>query len=299
MLLSVMVKAARLCSALFQMLFIVMLVFSSVGMALFGGNVTSATPAAYKKITGGDWNSGMDYLNFNDYFTSMYCLYVIFTGGWNGVDETNMFMNPKYNKKIAYEYFFISYFLVANICLMNVVQSFFIDQICAATAYEEELAEEEGQDGGALEIDGEVEIEEDKQEPPMSGGLFGGLGVSAEVELQPVDSTEGEDNTLLNVEVDVGVPDVAIEVDVEVPDVAFEVEVGFEAPVVEIQVDIEVPELEVEVAVEVPEVEVDVEIDVEVDADIQVNPDAVAEPVDAELEVEVDVDVEVDVQVEL
>jgi hypothetical protein len=61
MLLTVLVKAASLCSALFQMLFIVMLVFSSVGMALFGGNVTSLTPAAYKKITGGDWDSNSNY----------------------------------------------------------------------------------------------------------------------------------------------------------------------------------------------------------------------------------------------
>lgn len=49
MLMTVTVKAASLCSALFQMLFIVMLVFGSVGMALFGGNVTSDSPAQYKK----------------------------------------------------------------------------------------------------------------------------------------------------------------------------------------------------------------------------------------------------------
>lgn len=96
-----------------------------------------------KKITGGDWKDGYDYLNFNDYLCSVYTLYVIFTGGWNGVDETLMFANKKYNDRMAYEYFFIIYFLIANLSLMNVVQSFFIDQICGATAYEEPAAEEE------------------------------------------------------------------------------------------------------------------------------------------------------------
>lgn len=61
MLLTVMVKAASLCSALFQMLFIVMLVFSSVGMALFGGNITTQTPADFKKIENSDWSTSYDY----------------------------------------------------------------------------------------------------------------------------------------------------------------------------------------------------------------------------------------------
>jgi hypothetical protein len=61
MLLTVLVKAASLCSALFQMLIIVMLVFGSVGMALFGGNITTASPANFKKITDNDWFPGMNY----------------------------------------------------------------------------------------------------------------------------------------------------------------------------------------------------------------------------------------------
>jgi hypothetical protein len=155
----------------------------------------------------------------------MYCLYNIFTGGWNGVDEYLMYANPKYNKKMAYEYFFIVYFLVANICLMNVVQSFFIDQICAATAYEEpeEEVEDEGADGGALEIDGEVEIEEDGEDRPVvekkkGGGLFGGLGrgggVEVELEMQPVGSVDALGDTLMDVDVEVDMP--ALEVEVEV-----------------------------------------------------------------------------------
>jgi hypothetical protein len=61
MLLTVMVKAASLCSALFQMLFIVMLVFSSVGMALFGGNITTKSPSDFAKIEGSDWSNTYDY----------------------------------------------------------------------------------------------------------------------------------------------------------------------------------------------------------------------------------------------
>lgn len=53
-LLQVISKAFVLCKSLYEMLFILLLLFSAIGMCLFGGNITSNTAANYKKILDSD-----------------------------------------------------------------------------------------------------------------------------------------------------------------------------------------------------------------------------------------------------
>jgi len=122
------------------MLAIVMLLFSAIGMAMFGGNINSNTPQEQVKMIGISAGSAPSpnslVLNFNDYYCAMYALFMIFCCGWGGFDTNSMYNNPAYDKRVAFEYFFILYFVIANLCLMNVVQSFFIDQVCGATSHD-------------------------------------------------------------------------------------------------------------------------------------------------------------------
>ena len=128
-----------------------MLLFSAIGMALFGGNINTKTPEEQVKLIGVESGSTPDpnslILNFNDYYCSLYGLIMIFFCGWSGFDTNNMYVSPTYDKRIAFEYFFILFFVISNLCLMNVVQSFFIDQVCGATSHDAVIGgESEGGD---------------------------------------------------------------------------------------------------------------------------------------------------------
>jgi hypothetical protein len=228
-------------------------------------------------------------MNFNDYFTALFALFCMIFGGWNGTDTLNMGENPtKYNKSF-YEYYFVLFFMFSNLCLINVVISFFVDNVMTAIGELPSIVDADGE-----EVAGAAGGEEEQALNPKGGaeiemGLFGGGRVDGDMRLPQVE-----------LEVEVEVPEV--EVEVEVPEVEVEVEV--EVPEVEVEVEIEVPEVEVEVEVEVPEVEVEVEVEVpevEVEVEVEVAPDAIGEPVDAELEagLEVDAELEVDVDVNL
>lgn len=208
-----------------------MLLFSAIGMAMFGGNINSNTPQEQVKMIGISAGSAPSpnslVLNFNDYYCAMYALFMIFCCGWGGFDTNSMYNNPAYDKRVAFEYFFILYFVIANLCLMNVVQSFFIDQVCGATSHDAcqvvgtHECEDEHTEGGEIEL---VETE------PM---------ITAEIDLPEVE---------VEVEVDA---EVAVDLDIGAPDI--EVEVG--APDMEIEVD-------------APEMEVEAEVGLEVDVDV-------------------------------
>jgi hypothetical protein len=204
-------------------------------------------------------------MNFNDYFTALFALFCMIFGGWNGTDTLNMGENPtKYNKSF-YEYYFVLFFMFSNLCLINVVISFFVDNVMTAIGELPSIVDADGE-----EVAGAAGGEEEQALNPKGGaeiemGVFGGG----------------------RVDVDMSLPQVELEVEAEMPEM-------------EVEVDVEVPEVEVEV--EVPEVEVEVEVpEVEVEVEVEVAPDAIGEPVDAELEagLEVDAELEVDVDVNL
>lgn len=244
-LVSVIAKSLKLCASLFQMLIIVMLLFSSIGMCLFGGNINTNTPAEMVTKLGINAGDAPDpnslILNFNDYYCSMYSLYIIFNCGWGGFDTANMYTSVRYNSKIAYEYFFISYFIIANLCLMNVVQSFFIDQVCQATSHD--AVNEECEQAEKEKEDGEIEMTEKK--PLITGEID------------------------LDVDAGVDVPEVELEAGVDAPEV--ELEVGVDAPEVEIGIDADVGGDLVEPADPL-------NVGVEVDLDVEIAPENVDEP---------------------
>jgi hypothetical protein len=203
-------------------------------------------------------------MNFNDYFTALFTLFCMIFGGWNGTDTLNMGENPtKYNKSF-YEYYFVLFFMFSNLCLINVVISFFVDNVMTAIGELPSIVDADGE-----EVAGAAGGEEEQALNPKGGaeiemGVFGGGRVDVDMSLPQVE--------------------VEVEVEAEMPEVEVEVEVEAEMPEVEVEVEVEA---------EMPEVEVEVEV--------EVAPDAIGEPVDAELEagLEVDAELEVDVDVNL
>jgi len=80
-------KAIVLCGPLLEMLLFIMMIYATIGMALFGGNITSATPKAFNTMFGaGSWATGQGYWNFNDMWCSLHTLFSTIFGGWNGID---------------------------------------------------------------------------------------------------------------------------------------------------------------------------------------------------------------------
>lgn len=241
-------------------------------MCLFGGNITNETQANYKKKMGSDLDEGHLYTNFNDYYCSFISLFCITFGGWNDIDQVLMFDNlDRYNKPY-YEYYFIIFFMFANLCLMNVVVSFFVDNVMAAI--------------GEIPVDG---IEEN---PPEDDEIPGGA-----IELDMVQNNDGGDREMkenkpmfdVDVKVDLDVnPDIEVEVDLEVDPLNPTVELELDAPDVEVELEGKIPDVELEVDLEAPQVDAEVEVGL----DVQVNPDDIGEPDDIEIEAEIDVNLE-------
>jgi hypothetical protein len=67
-------------------------------------------------------------------------------GGWSGRDSLNMFENiPKYNK-FFYEYYFVLFFMFSNLCLINVVISFFVDNVMTAIGELPSIVDADGEE---------------------------------------------------------------------------------------------------------------------------------------------------------
>merc|ERR1711862_1076941 len=63
-----------------------------------------------------------------------------------------MFENTMFYKKSIYEYYFVIFYIFANLCLINIVCSFFVDNVMCAFAEEEEAASESQEDEIQIEL---------------------------------------------------------------------------------------------------------------------------------------------------
>lgn len=204
-LLQVMSKAFVLCKSLYQMLFILLLLFSSIGMYLFGGNITSKTPEEYNKVTGGSVSAGADLYNFNDYWCSILCCLAMIFGGWSGTDSLMMYKDlNRYNKWI-YEYFFISYFFFVNLCLVNVVTSFFVDSVMCVAG---EVLEEGGDEGEGEGDEEEGDAENPKGEIELSQTPKAEIDVDVEPEVNGEVNAEADGPETKEIDAPVGEVDI-------------------------------------------------------------------------------------------
>lgn len=67
----------------FFMALIITFLFATIGIIIFGGNVTTATPQQYFERYGTQIDSNYMFLNFNDYFHSAISLFCVVFTGWS------------------------------------------------------------------------------------------------------------------------------------------------------------------------------------------------------------------------
>lgn len=127
--LDVLINSAKFLIDVIGMMGIVTLLFSSAGITIFGGQMNSTVWATYAKVVGEDPNEGFQYINFNDYLNAITTLWVVLLSGWQDTLKNMSFGNP--NRSMTHNYYFVCFFLIANLMLMNVLIGFIIDNIVA------------------------------------------------------------------------------------------------------------------------------------------------------------------------
>lgn len=113
----------------FGSIIIVMLIYATIGISIFGGNVSSDTPNIYLAKFGGEMDPLYLQLNFNDYYYALLTLFCVMVGGWPGLLTMNTLRSPSTTP--AYNMFFMSYFFLSNCCLMNILFGFLVDNVSA------------------------------------------------------------------------------------------------------------------------------------------------------------------------
>lgn len=128
--LDVLINSAIFLIDVIGMIGIVMMLFSSVGISMFGGIVNTKSLSTWKSIMADDnYNEGIQYMNFNDYGNSLILLFTVMMAGWNDVIKITCFSMP--NRGFTHNYFFVAYWICTNLFLMNVLIGFIIDNIVA------------------------------------------------------------------------------------------------------------------------------------------------------------------------
>ena len=128
--LDVLVNSAVFLTDVIGMLGIVMLLFSSVGITIFGGGMNSKSLSTYPSVMDGDKpDGGAEFLNFNDYLNAFVTLFTVILSGWQDPLKMLSFSNP--NRSMTHNYFFVAFFVCANLFLLNVLIGFIIDNIVA------------------------------------------------------------------------------------------------------------------------------------------------------------------------
>lgn len=128
--LDVMYRSALFLIDLIGMLGIIMLFFSSIGITIFGGYVNNKGVPRFEEITGEPFDDGLEYFNFNDYLNSFMCLYSVILAGWQDFLRLVCFAEPE-KFSLFHNYYFVAFFVIANMFLQNVLMGFIIDNIVA------------------------------------------------------------------------------------------------------------------------------------------------------------------------
>ena len=128
--------------------------FGCIGMAMFGGNVNSATPKLFDEVYGDEPDMGLLVCNFNDYFFSIMTLFTVMLGGWTDIIKVNTVNFGTDNNSMIYNIYFITYFFFVSLCFMNTLFGFLVDNVAAnldaTIASEEEETEGKGSDASSI-----------------------------------------------------------------------------------------------------------------------------------------------------
>jgi hypothetical protein len=110
------------------MLAIILLIFATIGINLFGGRVSNKTPNLFKIKTGTDLPDNYIFINFNDLPSSILALYVnVINNNW--IYFTNMFILSEDDDRTHLRWYFVIFQLITNLFIMTILVGFIIDNI--------------------------------------------------------------------------------------------------------------------------------------------------------------------------
>lgn len=100
----------------------VILLYSSIGMIIFGGFVTQKT---IEKSGGAIAENNLRF-NFNDLYSSCFTLLAVTFSGFMDIAAINNNFDTK-EVFFSYHVFFVSYFILITMCFLNIINGFLID----------------------------------------------------------------------------------------------------------------------------------------------------------------------------
>jgi hypothetical protein len=147
--------AVGFISELLLTAFIIIFVYASIGIVLFGGQVHSNTIHALNLFYQSEMPTNYQHLNFNDYY---YACLTLFTSTFSGV-ATPLKVNTIESKDFSVVplFFFLSFFFLIQVCLLNILLGFIIDGLSSYLKQkrldfaEAKHLESEGLNGGPRE----------------------------------------------------------------------------------------------------------------------------------------------------
>lgn len=113
---------------LFGMAICIFLIFGQIGINNYGGMISSKTPALYLEKTGNSLSKDYHKVNFNDFPNSIVSLYGVFLKS-NWLEIANMYLISGKNNNMRF--YFISFQLVLNLLILNLIIGFIVEVILA------------------------------------------------------------------------------------------------------------------------------------------------------------------------
>lgn len=168
-------------------------IFGCIGMAMFGGNVNSATPKLFDEVYGDEPDMGLLVCNFNDYFYSIMTLFTVMLGGWTDIIKVNTVNFGQANNSMIYNIYFITYFFFVSLCFMNTLFGFLVDNVAANLDATIASESEESEKGDSLS-DSSSQNQDDDDDEGKKQTEFGDMREELDsfINSQKGENTEGK-----------------------------------------------------------------------------------------------------------
>ena len=144
-----------LLADLFIQVLLLVLFYAVFGVHLFGGLITNKTPEAYEEMIGDNMGKNYEYLSFNDIPNGILFLYsIMITNDWSKISTQAMVTFKEPLKVFGARLFFLSFFCLGFILVLNITIGTIIDFINTylSILQEEQHEEDESKDEEALPV---------------------------------------------------------------------------------------------------------------------------------------------------
>jgi hypothetical protein len=144
-----------LLADLFIQVLLLVLFYAVFGVHLFGGLITNKTPEAYEEMIGDNMGKNYEYLSFNDIPNGILFLYsIMITNDWSKISTQAMVTFKEPLKVFGARLFFLSFFCLGFILVLNITIGTIIDFINTylSILQEEQQEEDESKDEEALPV---------------------------------------------------------------------------------------------------------------------------------------------------